>query len=61
MKWIGASLEGDQARTAPVFNPASGAVTVPVRDAPGAAAARANATAATAADSPRLRARTSTV
>ena len=27
MKWIGASLEGDQARTAPVFNPATGEVT----------------------------------
>ena len=27
MNWIGSSLEGDQARTAPVFDPASGEVT----------------------------------
>ncbi|MGD0312942.1 MAG: CoA-acylating methylmalonate-semialdehyde dehydrogenase [Acidimicrobiales bacterium] len=30
MKWIGSSLEGDQARTAPVFDPASGDVTATV-------------------------------
>ncbi|HEX3980421.1 MAG TPA: aldehyde dehydrogenase family protein, partial [Acidimicrobiales bacterium] len=30
MKWIGSSLEGDDARTAPVFDPASGEVTATV-------------------------------
>jgi malonate-semialdehyde dehydrogenase (acetylating)/methylmalonate-semialdehyde dehydrogenase len=30
MRWIGSSLDGDQARTAPVFDPASGEVTASV-------------------------------